>query len=89
METLLTSFITPHQHQMLSHKQVRRYSQYKAFADEHNLINRKYAAFLKSSTKIRAYISSTSNQRRGGATHGEQRVSVSAPLMVPEPKVQL
>ncbi|GBL72453.1 hypothetical protein AVEN_115373-1 [Araneus ventricosus] len=42
---------------MLSHKPVRRCSQYKAVADEHNLNNRRYAAFLKSSAKIKADLS--------------------------------
>ncbi|GBO24496.1 hypothetical protein AVEN_219896-1 [Araneus ventricosus] len=66
IKTFPTSFIIPHQHQMLFYKPVRKYSQYKAVADEHNLNNRRYAAFLNSSTKIKANLSSNSSNKRSG-----------------------
>ncbi|GBM21739.1 hypothetical protein AVEN_118272-1 [Araneus ventricosus] len=53
---------------------------YKAAADEHNLNNRRYAAFLKSSTKINDDLSSIPPTKGAAA----QRVSVLAPSMVPK-----
>ncbi|GBM02627.1 hypothetical protein AVEN_258934-1 [Araneus ventricosus] len=42
---------------------------YKAPADEHNLNNHRYAAFLKSSTKIKADLSSIPKTKRAVEQH--------------------
>ncbi|GBM94756.1 hypothetical protein AVEN_66049-1 [Araneus ventricosus] len=65
----MTSFITPHQHQVVSHKPVRRCSYYVAVADEHNLNNSRYATFLKSSTKISADLSSVPPTKGAAEQH--------------------
>ncbi|GBN55287.1 hypothetical protein AVEN_220341-1 [Araneus ventricosus] len=61
-KTLLTSFITPHSTpDAISRAGEKMFlAIYKAHANEHNLNNNRYAAFLKSSTKIKANLSSIS-----------------------------
>ncbi|GBM07885.1 hypothetical protein AVEN_96501-1 [Araneus ventricosus] len=66
---------------MLSHKPLRRCSYYKAVVDEHNLNNCRYAAFLKSSTKIKADLSSIPPTKGAVDQHTFRNVSVLAPLM--------
>ncbi|GBM93838.1 hypothetical protein AVEN_267791-1, partial [Araneus ventricosus] len=60
----------------------------KAIADEHNLNNRRYAAFLKSSTKIRADLSSISPTKGAAEQHTFSNVFMfwCVPLMVSVPK---